>query len=341
MEFKRVPALDKCFKILDLAARSNNGIGISEAAKTLGYNKSTVFNIVHTLASLGILANGNNAKFVLGPRLYVLGKLASQNFSLVDVAHPWLEKVTAQTKLSSFLGVRSGDRVTIIDKVDSPIEIKVSSEVGMRIPLLAGATGKVFLAQMPDDKVVELLGRKELKAYTSRSCTDPVKYLQTVREVRRQGFALDDEEYIEGIRAIAVPLRTISGTLSYPLTLLEALNDDLNISQALAAVDQMISKSNEMLDKEPKNKGLKKEIRANIAFLEEVLGIGTLDAYAYFQIGISEEEKKKIQILIQNRDKAKAEKDYEKSDAIRDELKALGISIMDTANGTVWEKVQS
>ncbi len=215
MEFKRVPALDKCFKILDLAARSNNGIGISEAAKTLGYNKSTVFNIVHTLASLGILANGNNAKFVLGPRLYVLGRLASQNFSLVDVAHPWLEKVTAQTKLSSFLGVRSGDRVTIIDKVDSPIEIKVSSEVGMRIPLLAGATGKVFLAQMPDDKVVELLARKELKAYTSRSCTDPVKYLQTVREVRRQGFALDDEEYIEGIRAIAVPLRTLqSGALS-------------------------------------------------------------------------------------------------------------------------------
>ena len=208
MEFKRVPALEKCFRILDLAASSSNGIGISESAKILGYNKSTVFNIIHTLEALGILTNGNNSRFVLGPRLYALGRLASKNLSLVDSAHPWLEKITAQTRLSSFLGMRAADRVTIIDKVDSPVDIKVSSEVGMRIPLLAGATGKVFLAQMPDEEVVELLGRKGLKAYTPKSCTDPVRYLEMVRQVRRQGFGLDDEEYIEGIRAIAVPLTT-------------------------------------------------------------------------------------------------------------------------------------
>jgi len=123
--------------------------------------------------------------------------------------------------------------------------------------------------------------------------------------------------------------------------ILEALNDDLNISQALAVVDEMISSSNEALDREPKNKGLKKEIRANILFLEELLGIGKLDAYSYFQIGISDEDKNKIETLIKKRDEAKAEKDYEKSDAIRDELKSLGISIMDTPNGTVWEKVQN
>jgi len=123
--------------------------------------------------------------------------------------------------------------------------------------------------------------------------------------------------------------------------ILEALNDDLNISQALAVVDEMISSSNEALDREPKNKGLKKEIRANILFLQELLGIGELDAYSYFQIGISDEDKNKIETLIKKRDEAKAEKDYEKSDAIRDELKTLGISIMDTPNGTVWEKIQN
>ena len=208
MEFKRVPALDKCFRILDLAARSSGGIGISEAARALGYNKSTVFNIVHTLASLGILTNSTNGKFMLGPHLYTLGKRALDSFNLVDIAHLWLESVTEKTKLSSFLGIKTGDRITIIDKVDSPVDIKVSSEVGMRIPLLAGATGKVFLAQMPDEKVMEILARKELRAYTPRSCTDPARYFEEVRETRETGFGLDDEEYIEGIRAIAVPLRT-------------------------------------------------------------------------------------------------------------------------------------
>lgn len=120
--------------------------------------------------------------------------------------------------------------------------------------------------------------------------------------------------------------------------LLQALSDDLNISQALAVVDEMVSNSNEALDNEPKNKGLKKEIRANISFLQELLGIGQLDAFGYFQIGIDKEEKANIEALILKRDEAKAKKDYETSDSLRDELTTLGIQIMDTAEGTKWEK---
>ncbi|HIP03225.1 MAG TPA: cysteine--tRNA ligase [Campylobacterales bacterium] len=123
-------------------------------------------------------------------------------------------------------------------------------------------------------------------------------------------------------------------------SLLSALNDDLNISQALAVVDEMVANSNETLDREPKNKGLKKEIRSNITLLEDVLGVGRLNAYAYFQIGISDKEKKNIETLISKRNEAKTSKDYEKSDAIRDQLTNLGIQIMDTAEGTVWEKIK-
>jgi cysteinyl-tRNA synthetase len=121
--------------------------------------------------------------------------------------------------------------------------------------------------------------------------------------------------------------------------MLASLNDDLNISQALALVDEMVSDGNEKLDIEPKNKGLKKELRANIAFLEELLGIGQLDAFAYFQIGITKKEKDKIEALIQKRDEAKTLKDYEKSDVLRDELQALGVQIQDTPKGTLWEKL--
>jgi cysteinyl-tRNA synthetase len=122
-------------------------------------------------------------------------------------------------------------------------------------------------------------------------------------------------------------------------SLFDALDDDLNISQALAVIDEMVSNSNELLDKEPKNKALKKEIRANITLLENVLGIATLNEYSYFQIGINSEEKEKIEALIKQRDKAKSEKDYAKSDDLRDKLTLLGIQIMDTPDGTMWEKL--
>jgi cysteinyl-tRNA synthetase len=121
-------------------------------------------------------------------------------------------------------------------------------------------------------------------------------------------------------------------------SLFEALNDDMNTSKALASIDEYISISNDQLDKEPKNKNLRKEIVISIEFISDILGIGAKNAYVYFQFGISEAEKNSIENLIQKRSDAKKEKNFELSDTIRDELKSMNIVLMDTEKGTLWEK---
>ncbi len=118
--------------------------------------------------------------------------------------------------------------------------------------------------------------------------------------------------------------------------LLEALNNDLNISEALAIVDEMINSSNEALDK--KDKTIKDELLSNLEFVEKLLGFGGQNPYEYFQHGISDEQKTKIDELIAKRVEAKKAKDFTLADAIRDELSALGIAIMDTPDGTFWER---
>lgn len=120
-------------------------------------------------------------------------------------------------------------------------------------------------------------------------------------------------------------------------TILEALNDDLNTSLALATIDEFINNSNDSLDKNPKDKILKQEIVANIEFIETILGFGGSDAFSYFQFGVSLELKKQIEELILKRTQAKKDKDFAKADSIRDELSSMNISIMDTALGVVWE----
>ncbi len=126
---------------------------------------------------------------------------------------------------------------------------------------------------------------------------------------------------------------------TFKAKVLDALADDLNISQALAAVDEMIQTANEKLDTNPKEKALKKETFSNIAFLHEVLGIGAQEPHIYFQQGIDEATRAKIEALIEKRTEAKKAKDFDASDAIRDELTAMGIQIMDTPQGTLWEKI--
>jgi len=122
-------------------------------------------------------------------------------------------------------------------------------------------------------------------------------------------------------------------------SILKAMNDDMNTSVTLSIIDEYISKVNETLDKEPKNKALKKEFVASIEFVNQILGIGYQDSFKYFQFGISKDDIIQIEALILQRDNAKKEKNFELSDKIREELKNMNISIMDTANGTLWEKV--
>ena len=121
-------------------------------------------------------------------------------------------------------------------------------------------------------------------------------------------------------------------------SLLDAMGDDLNISIALSLIDEFIANTNDALDSNPKDKGLKKETLANIAFIDLLLGFGGKEPFTYFQIGVDDALKEKIEVLIAERNKAKKEKDFARSDAIRDELSSLGINIMDTAEGTLWEK---
>lgn len=119
--------------------------------------------------------------------------------------------------------------------------------------------------------------------------------------------------------------------------LLEALGDDLNVSRAYALIDELISSANEALDANPKDKNYRQTLLSSLSTIETVLGFGGQNPFEYFQFGLNEETKAKIDDLVAKRTEAKKAKDFAASDAIRDELTAMGIAIMDTANGTFWE----
>jgi IclR family KDG regulon transcriptional repressor len=205
--FTRVPAIDKCFAILELLSRSKVPMGISEISRELELNKSSVFNAVHTLRDLNILENQPDGKFVFGTRLYILGNMAGKRSELIQTAHPYLQAINEKTKLSAFLGLRSDHQAILIDKADSAYGLKVSSEIGMQMPVLAGAGIKAMLSLLPDEEIDDILARTELKRYTPYSITDKAVYKKEILEVRRQGIAYDKEEYIEGMVAFAVPIK--------------------------------------------------------------------------------------------------------------------------------------
>jgi IclR family KDG regulon transcriptional repressor len=202
------PSVKKAFEILRVVSQSRRGMRVSELARELKMAKSTVHGIASALEELGALVRAPlTKKYKIGPTLLELGKAAFSQIDVKDLARPSMEDLMERTEESVFLGVLNGDRVTILDIVESRKELKITSPRGTAISIFAGATGKVFLASMEEERAIEIIRAKELPSFTKNTISDPEKYLEEIRRVRQAGYATDEEEYILGVRAVAAPIR--------------------------------------------------------------------------------------------------------------------------------------
>ncbi|MDE7173617.1 MAG: class I tRNA ligase family protein, partial [Helicobacter sp.] len=120
---------------------------------------------------------------------------------------------------------------------------------------------------------------------------------------------------------------------------LHALRDDMNISVALSVADSFLSSINETLDKTPKDATVKDNANRFLQSVQQLLGIGLQEPTQYFQQGVSAEQKAQIESLIEQRNAAKKNKDFATADSIRDALNAQHIALLDTPQGTIWEKI--
>jgi IclR family transcriptional regulator, KDG regulon repressor len=205
------PSVKKAYKILQIISDSSSGFGISEIAKKLKIGKSTVHGIAAALVELGLLVRDPlHKKYQLGYSLLELNRKFYRRMELRDIARIPMEKLMEKVEETVFLGIVNGDHITILDVVESYREMKITSPPGTRLPLLAGATGKVFLAHFEEKKRKEIVQKMKLVRYTSKTKTDPKQFLKEVEETKKRGYAIDDEEYLSGVRAVAAPVQTAS-----------------------------------------------------------------------------------------------------------------------------------
>ena len=204
----QAPTVKKAFQILELVAGEEKRMTLSDLSRELGINKSTVHGITRALEEAGALARDNDSKrYSLGTIFFELARSGYARIDLKDTARPIMEKLMRSTRQSVFLGIRSGNHVSIIDIVESNHDLKITSPIGTRVPLLAGALGKAFLASMDREQAASLVKAKGLRVFTNNSLADPQLYMEMVDKARESGYGLDDEEYIQGVRAAAAVIR--------------------------------------------------------------------------------------------------------------------------------------
>jgi DNA-binding IclR family transcriptional regulator len=201
------PSVKKAFAILSAVSSSKEGLGVSELAADLKMAKSTVHGMTSALEELGaVMRDPLTKKYKLGFTLLEIGRSAYSQIDLKTSARPVIEELMEKTQTSVFLGILNWGHVTILDIVESRQDLKITAPVGSAIPLFAGAVGKVFLASMPEEEALKIVKSKGLPRFTVNSIVDTEVYFQELMQVREKGYAVDDEEYILGVRAVASPL---------------------------------------------------------------------------------------------------------------------------------------
>ncbi|MFZ0449872.1 MAG: IclR family transcriptional regulator [Desulfatiglandaceae bacterium] len=204
----QAPAVGKAFEILQLISKSIDGLGLSDLANALEMSKGTVHGVASALEELGaILRDPRTRKFTLGLTLFELGRRAYSQIDLKDLARPILEELNEKTGETTYIGVLNGRRITILDVVDSRHDLNITSPKGSRIPLFAGAAGKVILASMEEERCREMIMENEIPQFTENSITDPQRYIEEIKQARQMGYATDYEEYLSGVWAVASPIR--------------------------------------------------------------------------------------------------------------------------------------
>ena len=202
------PSVKKAFAILSAISSSKEGLGVSELARGLNMAKSTVHGMTLALEEVGaVMRDPQTKRYKLGFTLLEIGRSAYSQIDLETSAKPIMEDLMEKTQTSVFLGILNWDQVTVLDIVESRQDLKITAPVGTTMPLFAGAVGKVFLASLDAEQAAKIVNSKGMPQFTENSIVDSELYNQELKRVRQKGYAVDDEEYILGVRAVAAPIK--------------------------------------------------------------------------------------------------------------------------------------
>jgi DNA-binding IclR family transcriptional regulator len=207
-----VPAVERAIRVLHALGGEGDNLGLSDLSRLLGISKSTLSGILSTLEHFELVRRDpQSLTFRLGVGLLDLSHALLSRLDLRQLAHSHLVELCAVSGETALLHAPGGGQPLIVDRAEPDRQLKVVAPVGLRMPAVAGSVAKAFLAELPQAESEALIRSKPLPAFTPHSITDPDRFLQELANVRRAGYATDDEEYLRGVRAASAVIRDRAG----------------------------------------------------------------------------------------------------------------------------------
>jgi IclR family transcriptional regulator, KDG regulon repressor len=213
-----VLVLHKTIDILEALRQAPAGLPLSEITARLRMPKATIFRILATLESRGYLDRSSSGEYRIARKLLELNGEDTSAQALIRAARAPMQKLLEACRETLNLGVLDGGEVLVIETLESPQAVRMSSKIGNRRYPHSTALGKVLLAGLPEREVLRILKMRGMPKFTDNTLTSTRSVIIELEKVRAQGFAMDNRENEEDGRCIAAPVfgaaRNVVGALS-------------------------------------------------------------------------------------------------------------------------------
>jgi IclR family transcriptional regulator, pca regulon regulatory protein len=197
-------------------------LSISQLSKRTGLPRASVRRCLHTLSKLGFAGSDDGRTFYLLSRVLPLGHSYLSSLPLSTVAQPVLERLSHILHESSSIAILDGIEIVYVARANVTRIVAIDLGVGTRLPAFCTSIGRVLLANLPAEEMEALLPRIEFSPYTDRTLTSVEQLRRALLSVRRDGYAIVDEELEVGLRSMAVPVQNSTGRV------LAAINSGVN-----------------------------------------------------------------------------------------------------------------
>lgn len=212
-----VQALSRGLRILEILSE-NGSMTITELAEILEVDKSTVSRLVETLRYHDMVQlNRITKKYELGLRILNLGTSLENNLNIINIARPVIHSVAEELNQSVHLCAFNNTMAYVIDQVVRSSTYSLSATIGMIEPMHASSVGKCILAYRREEVLDHMLEHYEYIKYTEKTILNKEELLLELEKIRKQGYAVDDEEIAVGVRCVAVPVFSIGKRVRYSI----------------------------------------------------------------------------------------------------------------------------
>ncbi|MCF1595852.1 IclR family transcriptional regulator [Streptomyces muensis] len=212
-----VQSVDRAVSILQVLAKQGPS-GVTEIAEALAVHKSTVFRLLATLESRGMVEqDAERGRYRIGFTVVELATGAGKVNDLSVLSHAICQELAAAVGDTVNIAIRDGDDVISIDQAIGSSIMSIDW-VGKRTPIHATSSGKLFMAHMTPDEIAEIFAKRP-KKYTPHTIVDPTRLAAELETVRERGYAVTSEEHEVGLAAIAAPIHSLTGKVIAAVTL--------------------------------------------------------------------------------------------------------------------------